>query len=245
MKLHVIGSSSKGNSYLFQGKDESLVIEAGCKVKGIKQALDFNLAPLRGVLVSHSHLDHSRYAPEFAENGIKVHALPETLAVMDIAKHHNSVPVKTGMAFWIGGFHVLAFNVVHDVPTLGYLVKHHESGKFCFLTDTHYSEYKFNGLNNIIIEANYSEKIIQQRLEQGSIDHAYYRRVAQSHMSLETAMRFFMANDLSAVNNIVLIHLSDGNSDAPMFHREVTALTGKAVHIADKGMIINFDKYPF
>jgi DNA/RNA-binding domain of Phe-tRNA-synthetase-like protein len=54
------------------------------------------------------------------------------------------------------------------------------------------------------------------------------------------------ANNLSQVNNIVLIHLSDGNSDAEDFQKQVTELTGKTVYVADAGMIIdNFNKKPF
>jgi hypothetical protein len=53
------------------------------------------------------------------------------------------------------------------------------------------------------------------------------------------------ANDLTGVNNIVLIHLSDSNSDAPRFQKEVRELTGKTVWVAEAGLEINFDKEPF
>lgn len=46
------------------------------------------------------------------------------------------------------------------------------------------------------------------------------------------------ANDLSKVREIWLLHLSDGNSDAERFKREVMELTGKPVYIAlEKGEI--------
>jgi len=53
------------------------------------------------------------------------------------------------------------------------------------------------------------------------------------------------ANDLSQVNNIVLIHLSDSNSDEIQFQNEVSELTGKNVTVASNGMTINFNKTPF
>ena len=48
--------------------------------------------------------------------------------------------------------------------------------------------------------------------------------------------------NLSKVNNIVLIHLSNRNSDAVKFQKEIAATTGKNVYIADKGMVIEFNK---
>ena len=57
MKLTVIDSGSKGNCYLFTcSKGETLIVEAGVKLKSIKEALDFNLKDVVGVVVSHSHL---------------------------------------------------------------------------------------------------------------------------------------------------------------------------------------------
>ena len=41
--------------------------------------------------------------------------------------------------------------------------------------------------------------------------------------------------------NIVLIHLSDSNSDANLFKKEIFELTGKKVTVADKGMTIPFN----
>jgi hypothetical protein len=64
-------------------------------------------------------------------------------------------------------------------------------------------------------------------------------------MSLDTCIETLRMNDLSAVNNIVLIHLSDSNSNAEAFQAAVREATGKTVHIASKGLDINFNKTPF
>ena len=47
------------------------------------------------------------------------------------------------------------------------------------------------------------------------------------------------------VNNIILIHLSDGNSNACELQKRIHEATGKTVHFADKGIIININKTPF
>jgi hypothetical protein len=47
------------------------------------------------------------------------------------------------------------------------------------------------------------------------------------------------------VNNIVLIHLSDSNSDARRFKNEISELTGKNVSIAESGITIDIGITPY
>jgi phosphoribosyl 1,2-cyclic phosphodiesterase len=58
------------------------------------------------------------------------------------------------------------------------------------------------------------------------------RRLLKTHLSIDNAKDFLRANDLSRVQEIHLIHLSDGNSDEARFKREIQALTGKPVYVA-------------
>lgn len=39
----------------------------------------------------------------------------------------------------------------------------------------------------------------------------------------------------------MLIHLSDGNSNATQFHKEIERLTGKPTYIADKGLELELE----
>jgi ribonuclease BN (tRNA processing enzyme) len=82
------------------------------------------------------------------------------------------------------------------------------------------------------------DDILDGRLERDEINLQMYQRIINSHMSLSTAKRILKSNDLSQVDNIVLIHLSNGSSDEQRFVDEITRLTGKQVTAADKGMEI-------
>jgi phosphoribosyl 1,2-cyclic phosphodiesterase len=64
------------------------------------------------------------------------------------------------------------------------------------------------------------------------VSKALKSRLLKSHFSLENVKQFLRANDLSRVREIWLLHLSDGNSDAERFKREVMELTGKPTYIA-------------
>ena len=154
----------------------------------------------------------------------------------------------------IGGFKVMPFDLEHfdivnglkrRVPCLGFLIDHPESGKYIFITDTFYCKHSFDGLNNIIIEANYSKEIIDRKFGADSGKEFLRNRILQSHFSLANCKDMLSANDLSAVNNIVLIHLSDSNSNEKQFVKEVSELTGKNVTAAVNGLEINFCKTPF
>lgn len=247
MRLVVIGSSSAGNSYVLENEREALLIECGVKFNKIKQTLNFQLSKVAGCIVTHEHKDHCIAAQDVMTAGIKVYTTAGTAKAIGIAGHHRCQVIEKGPRYPIGGFKVMAFGVKHDAADpVGYLVQHEETGNVLFLTDTYYVEYTFKNLNNIIVEANYSKEILDERLRRGDSPEFLRNRVLQSHMSLETCKGLLAANDLKQVNNIVLIHLSDSNSNVGQFLREVKQATGKAVHIADAGMIIeNFNKTPF
>jgi phosphoribosyl 1,2-cyclic phosphodiesterase len=58
-------------------------------------------------------------------------------------------------------------------------------------------------------------------------------------MSIQSTLELLEANDLSSVKNIVLIHLSDNNSDAVSFKKPVEEQTGLPTTIADANVEIN------
>lgn len=247
MKLKVIATGSKGNCYILHNEKEALIIECGIKISKIKKALNFDLDKVVGCLVTHEHKDHSLSILEVLNSGISVYASGGTFKHCGFeTKHHNQKTIQSGEQFSLGGFKVLAFDVKHDAKEpLGFLINHDETGKILFLTDTYYCSYTFSKLNNIIIEANYSKKIIDEKIENQALPLFLRNRILKSHFSLENCKKLLSANDLTQVNNIVLIHLSDSNSDENLFKNEVQELTGKNVTIAKNELEIKFNKTPF
>ena len=243
MKLHVLGSNSDGNGYILEGNSQTLLLECGLPLKHVKQALSFDLTKIIGVLVSHAHGDHAKFIDRYT--GIPVYTSTDTIKYLGVEEWLRYQPIEAGKQYTIGEFKVIPFSVKHDVPCLGFLINHPESGNILFVTDTHYIPNRFKGLNQILIEANYEERILNENLIDGKIDNTQYQRVLRSHMSLETCIDALKANDLKGVQNIVLIHLSPRNSDAKLFKSKVVEATGKNVHIALKGLVIDFNKEPF
>lgn len=239
MQLTVLGSNSNGNGYLLRNDSEALLIECGVSISSIKKALNFRLDNVSAI-VTHAHGDHSKSLRDLVKSGIRVYANEYTLGAMGCNGHHRVTTMVAGFSYKIGGFTVKPFEVHHDVPTLGFLIHHTECGLTLFLTDTCYTDYTFPGLNNVIVECNHDVELVRNNQPGFLRDRIY-----QSHMNLDTCKQLLRANDLSQVNNIVLIHLSDSNSDALRFKREVSHVTGKHVTIAEAGITIPFNKTPF
>lgn len=245
MELNIIGTGSTGNAYVLENENEALLIECGVKFSDIKKALDFNISKVVACVVSHSHGDHCKSLGDVLKAGINVYASEDTFKNSKVETNHRGNFIYPKVTFRVGGFTIMPFDVKHDVPCLGFLISHVDCGKVLFVTDTYYCKYKFVGLNNIIIEANYSKEIIESRFGPESGMEFLRNRILQSHFSLANCKDMLAANDLTNVNNIVLIHLSDGNSNEKQFYKEVFEQTGKNVSVARNGMRIQFNKTPF
>lgn len=241
MELKVIGTGSSGNAYLLENKEEALLIECGVRFSDIKAAINFNFNKLVGCIVSHEHGDHAKSMKELMAAGVDVYSKPGTFKALGLDLIHRANPI-TGI-FHIGGFKIMSFDIKHDAADpCGFLINHKETGNILFLTDAIYSDYKFKNLHNIIIEANYDPEIARKKL--GGSDFLR-NRIINNHMSIDTCIDLLKANDLSQVNNIVLIHLSDSNSNEIDFEKRVKAATNKNVTVADNGVVIEFNKTPF
>jgi len=246
MKLKVINSNSSGNSYILENDSEALLLECGVGIPEIKKPIDFNIYKFVGALITHNHLDHAKSCLSVMEAGIDVYASKGTFSVLKTLPHRIKLLEKMKKVK-IGNFTVLPFDVKHDaVEPFGFLINHPDSGNILFLTDSYYCPYKFENLNQIIVEANYSNKILEAKMNDNNDVNIFLRnRVIQSHMSLENCIGLLEANDLTKVNNIVLIHLSDGNSDEKQFKKEVEEATGKQTFVARPNLEISFNINPF
>lgn len=239
MELNILGSNSCGNCYILTDtQGNSLIIEAGVHTSKIYEALDFDLSKVVGCLVTHEHGDHAKSAGALHYGGVPVYASEGTIKKVGLNTTDFLISEK-----WFNSIHpfkVLPFEIEHDAAQpLGFLIYHEEMGYTLFLTDTYVLSYNFTGLNNIIIEANYCQNIIENR----PIQHK--DRVIENHMSIQNCLFTLNNLDLKKVNNIVLIHLSDGNSNSAEFKEKVEKATLKNVTIAKKDLKMNFNRTPF
>ena len=80
-----------------------------------------------------------------------------------------------------------------------------------------------------MVECNHSYEILNQRVYDGGLHEKRMERLIQSHFSLENVIKFLKSMDLTKCQDIRLLHLSDGNSNAAAFKQAVQSATGKLV----------------
>lgn len=242
MVLKVISSGSHGNCYLLEAANsEKLILECGVAFRTIKQALKFDLRGVCGCLVSHRHKDHSKALLDILKAGIKTLALEDVFVSQGVKNRSFCEAIEPNGGYKIGGFSIFAFDVLHDVPCVGFIISHEEMGRLLFVTDTKDIAYRFPKLNHIMIEANYDNSILQRNIDEGRVPASMLSRLSSSHMEIETCKSILRENDLSNVNEVVLIHLSGNNSNASDFVDQVKAAVGKPVFVANKGLELSLD----
>lgn len=232
-KLTVLGSSSKGNGYLLECGGQILIIEAGLSYeKVVLPAINWEHYRVVGCLASHSHGDHSKYVQEYIGRVVYVYGNADIEGVS---------PLVTKKKYYIGNFKVQCLEVPHNVPCYSYIIDCPDGIRILFITDTSGFKYRVKGVHCLMVEANYDEEVI--------LDHAvqdqWSRSASENHLSIDQAIEVIKKHDTVDLQDIILLHLSDGNSDASKFQRMVKSETGHDCYIADKGLVVELKDREF
>lgn len=211
-----------------------VLIEAGLSFPVLQRLLRYRVTSLSACLVSHEHQDHARSVRQVLKAGVPVYATAGTIDALELPRHHRLRRVKLLEPFTIAGFSVVAFPAIHDAAEpCGFMIRGRKV-KVAYLTDTAFSEYRVDGCTHVLIEANYSIEILQRRLGSLELDASQFQRIVQNHMSLERAIELLRASDLSRCEEVWLLHLSAGNSDAAAFRDAVQRATGVPTYVAER-----------
>lgn len=241
MKIKVFGSSSSGNFYTIEDQGQILLLEAGIKIIDIKKALNFDLSKVVGCIVSHEHKDHSKSIVELLSLGVPVGSNASTMLTVD---HHRKFVIEPKKPMKIGMFSIMAFKLVHDVDNFGYVIKTPSGEKILFATDTQFIAAQFKDINVYMLECNFDLDSMRKAVNCGKLDPAILIRVSQTHMSLETVTDYLENADLNKTTDIMLIHLSENNSNEDKYIESIQAKTGIKTVAADVGTIINTNTGP-
>lgn len=233
IEIQTLATGSKGNAYVITDGVTKLLIECGITFKAIQKALNYNTKDIKACLISHEHQDHCKGLKGVLTASIDCYMSAGTKEGIGIGSdHHRIKTIENKKIFTIGTWTILPFDVQHDVnEPFGFLLQNQEGDKLLFATDTYYIKYKFQGLTHLMIECNYCQSVLDGNVEKGKIHPFMKKRVMKSHFSLENVLEFMKANDLSKVQEIHLLHLSDNNADEQLIRNEVAKATGKMIFI--------------
>ncbi|MBF2533502.1 MBL fold metallo-hydrolase [Listeria seeligeri] len=231
MQIMTIASGSKGNAYVISSGRSKLLVECGINFDVIRKALNFDLSDVSGCLISHEHGDHTAGVKKMLRtSNIKIYASEGTLSALNVPDRRQFI-LKEKSAQNVGDWTVLPFRTEHDAKEpLGFMIQR-KNERLLFITDSYYVRYKFNNINYLMIECNYSSDILEENVINKVIHPVQKKRVLQSHFSLENVKDFLKANDLSQLREIHLLHISEKNGDKERFKKEIQAMTGVPVYV--------------
>ena len=223
-------SSSAGNLYTCSDGETKIIIDLGVTFKQAQKALSFRMSEYSAAFGLHLHADHCKGIPEALKHAMNCFVLEETADHLNISGHGVRI-IKPLEQIYIGSLRVLPFPLKHDVPNVGLLIESRHGGKMVYINDTNYCEYTFKDITIVAVCCNYDTGI----LADSEADPSLKDRILRNHFSLANVKDFLKACDLSRCQQIYLIHLSAGHSDAARFKKEIEQLTGIPTTIAEDG----------
>ena len=211
-KQHYSGSS--GNFYeIIANNGKRLLIDPGVSWKKIQKALKHDLSNIIACVVSHDHGDHSKAIKDVMKAGIDVYASAGTLDACGFLNEHRATITIENDLIRLDTFQVFSFGVNHDAEEpLGFVVRA-DNEFMLFATDTSHITHRFKFPFKIIaIECSYDKDVLQERVDNGSINESLAKRLLTSHMEKSETKRYLKEFcNLSQCTELHLLHLSSSN----------------------------------
>lgn len=180
--------------------------------------------------------DHSKSIPNALKSQIPV------FSNQDVAEKFQGVKaIQPKKKYKIGSFYVTPLDVEHNVPNFAYIIEHEEIGKLVFATDLTHFPYKIKDANHFLIESNYGDEIVINHL----CDNEVIRSMSENHMEINETINAIRNNISSDLNNIILCHLSDGQSDEKLFKQLIFDEFGIIPYVAERGLEVTINKEEF
>ena len=182
----------------------------------------------------HANKDTIRKVIQY---GIPTYSCEETREI-----DKRIINIKKGRKTSIGGFKIQPIPLKHSCECFGYLIETQDNQRIVFATDCCEFLYKIKNVNHWLIECNWSEDVLIDNM----CDNAEMRSRHEHHLELNDTIFALKENFSSSMNTIVLLHLSNGNSNEEMFKSRISEELGFFnVHIASKGLKIELNKEDF
>lgn len=219
MQFHQHYSGSLANLYTVDNSHgQRLIVDPGVTWKKIQKALDYRLDDVACALATHGHQDHCKAVNDVINAGIPMYMSKGTLREIKSKSELHRRRVKCimqGSYKLPGGFEIHAFNVKHNTSEpLGFLIRHNDE-HMLFAIDTANIKYSFKFPFSIIaIECSYDRDILQDRVDNKTIDEGLAKRLLTAHMAKSNCMRYISDFcNLDNLRQIHLLHMSEQNID--------------------------------
>jgi phosphoribosyl 1,2-cyclic phosphodiesterase len=205
MTFNIIGSSSKGNSFLI---NDDLMIDIGLSYEMIKPYT----SKVKYLLLTHKHGDHLNLT---ALRKLYVNVKPVIICgewLADVLKAYDLKIVEMGKVYQLGEYRIAPVKAYHDVPNCGYRIM--QGGfKHIHITDTYTLKgITAYGYNSASIECNHCEfkarELIREAKAKGEFTHL--EGAMNSHLSVQQAVRFRNEN---GIKRLIPVHIGESTKN--------------------------------
>ena len=195
MEYNIISTGSHGNAVVL---NDYILIDCGVPFKSLKKVYK----QLQVVLLTHKHNDHLNKATikrlAFERPTLRFACcewLVADLLGCNVSERNIDV-MEIGCTYVYKTFKVSPIELYHDVPNCGYRL-FFDDKKVIYATDTeHLDGITAKGYDLYLIEANYTEDDLQERIriKQEKGEYSYEMNAANRHLSKEQADKFLREN---------------------------------------------------
>lgn len=221
------GSGSSGNCAYIGDDQSGLLIDAGvdsAHVAGELRRQGISMDKVRGIILTHDHGDHTRYAYNILRNNrhMALYATPRAFNGMlrrhsvsrRIKDYHH--PVYKEIAFHVDNFSIIPFEVMHDgTDNVGFYISS-GAGEFRFVVVTDLgvvserAHFYMSQATALMLESNYDADMLRE----GHYPEYLKARIAadNGHLDNADAARWLRENYSSQLRHIFLCHLSHDNN---------------------------------
>lgn len=217
MRCAVLGSGSAGNALLVSTGQTTVLVDSGYSVKALEARaaeLDFDLAALDAVLVTHEHDDHlGGVLPLSRKYELAIYWTRGTrLAALD--RHGpaaNEIEFSPHTAFAVGDLTIEPVAVPHDAREPAQFVFSHGGARLGLLTDlgsiTPHVLNAYAGCDALVLEFNHDAALLEDSVYPPSLK----RRIAGAygHLSNAQSLALLERLDKSRLQRLVAAHLSE------------------------------------
>ena len=208
MKIQMISTGSKGNSYLITTKENNYyLIDFGITLSKLKKYVD--IKELKAIFITHIHNDHILGLKNLKYD-IPIIAKGKTKEYLENNYSLNLLDDN------INKFEDISFDffeLSHDVENYGIIIKD-KINELVYITDTGYIPQKYYSLlkdkSIYLVESNYDDEMIMHS------EYPYYliQRIVSDigHLSNYQTSKFLSNAIGKNTKKVLLIHLSEHNN---------------------------------
>lgn len=137
---------------------------------------------------------------------------------------------------------MIPLRVVHgDCPNFAYHITLPDGQTLLFATDLERWNYNCKSITHLAIECNYSDDI---RID-AMLNGAELRAQSRNHMEIGETIRTINRLKSHDLSSVILLHLSNGLSDAEGFKKRIFAECGIRAGVAEKNSVFSLEKDEF